>query len=416
MTLIRTALISVFIISALGVSTAYSQDITDVDAAFQEARELAFDGKRSEARELAYSILELSPDYHGVRILIARTYSWDGKYDEARKELEYVLENQPNHKDALSASIDNEIWAENPEIAVEIAIRATRFYPSDEDINLKRAEAHIANEQESEAIRVLNHIEDINPSSSQAQSLRQSIAISGQKYTLTAAYTGDRFSEVFDMQHKSYVQLSRRTPIGSVIGRVNYSHRFETNGIQPEIDFYPSLIDGWYGYLNFGYTTSSIYPQYRVGAELYKNLPKGFEASLGFRHLQFSGGGVTIYTGSISKYWRSWFFTIRPYITPSDVDFSRSINASARYYFSGPENYVTLSAGFGFSPEERRFQDVSGDVFFVRSDYISLDLFKEIQYDLAFFGGLSLANQELTFDPGNFIQIYTFNVGIQYKF
>jgi len=414
---LQPLLLIVFFISlVISVSSVEAQEIDNVDSAFQEARALAFDGNRSEARSLAYAILEISPDYHDVRILIARTYSWDGKYMDARRELDYVLKKQPNHRDALSAAIDNEIWSENPDRAVEIAKNATRFYPTDEPLNLKRAEAHIANNEEREANRILNLIADINPSSSEAQTLRKSLLTSGQKYTLTLSYTGDRFSEIFDPQHKSYVQLSRRTPYGSIIGRVNYSHRFETNGIQPEIDFYPSLIDGWYGYLNFGYTTSSIYPQYRAGAELYKNFPKGFEASAGFRYLNFERGSVTIYTGSLSKYWRSWFFTLRPYFTPNDAGTSRSINASARYYFDGAENYVTLRGGLGFSPEERRFQDVDGDVFIVRSDFVGIDFLKTLRYNLGVFGSFDLANQEFTFDPGNFNRIYTMNAGVQFKF
>ncbi len=415
----KAALLSVFILligSMLIAENVVAQQIEDIDAAFEEARQLAFDGNRTQARELAYRILEESHDYHDVRILIARTYSWDEQYSDARRELEYVLKSVPNHKDALSALIDTNIWADNPTQAVEVAVIATRFYPSDEELNLKKARAHISNDDERQAHAVLDIVDGFNPSSAPSRELRRSLIRSGQRYTLTAAHTQDWFTDVFDPAGKSHFQIGRRTRYGSVISRINYSNRFDTQGIQPEIDFYPSLVNGWYGYLNVGYSTSTLFPNFRFGAELYKNMPKGFEASAGVRYLNFVNGSVIIYTGSLSKYWRSWYFSARPFFTPSSFGVSQSLNLTARHYFNGPRNYITLTSGFGFSPEERRFQDVSGDVFLVKSQHIGLNGFKALRYDTAIFGGVDISNQELSFDPDRFIQIYTLNIGIQYTF
>lgn len=394
----------------------YAQQVDNVDEAFLEARELAFDGKRAEARELAYAILEITPDYHGVRILIARTYSWDGQYNQSREELAYVLAAIPDHKDGLMASIDNEIWAENPDEAVKLANEATRYYPVDGSILLKSANAHHSAEMDREAVRILNRVDQINPSNSEARALRRSIRVSSQNFTLTGSYTYDHFSEVFNPAQKGHLQLSGRTPIGSVIGRLNYGNRFETIGFQPEIDFYPSIADGWYGYLNIGYTNSSIFPEFRAGAELHKRAPSGFEFSAGFRYLKFQNSDVMIYTGTITKYQGNWLFTLRPYVTPSSVGISRSMNLLARRYFAGPENYVTFRGGFGFSPEERRFQNVSGDVFFTESQFIGVDIFKSLSFNLAFFLSFDAATQELSFSPGDYTEIYTFNSGIQLKF
>lgn len=394
----------------------YAQQVDNVDEAFLEARELAFDGKRTEARELAYAILEISPDYHDVRILIARTYSWDGFYDQSREELAYVLQDTPDHKDALMASIDNEIWDENPEEAVNFSNEATSYYPVDIPILLKSANAHHSAEMDREAVLILNRIDQINPSNSESMALRRSIRVSSQNFTLSGSYTYDHFSEVFDPAQKGHIQLSGRTSIGSIIGRLNYGNRFETIGFQPEIDFYPSIADGWYGYLNVGYTNSSIFPEFRAGAELHKRAPSGFELSAGFRYLKFQNSDVLIYTGTITKYQGNWLFTLRPYVTPSSVGISRSVNLLARRYFAGPENYVTFRGGFGFSPEERRFQDVSGDVFFTESQFIGVDIFKTLSFNLAFFLSFDVARQELSFSPGDYTEIYTFNSGIQLKF
>ncbi|MEX2602055.1 MAG: YaiO family outer membrane beta-barrel protein [Balneolaceae bacterium] len=404
------------LLATIHIQNGFAQQITSVDSSFQQARELAFDGEREEARELARAILEIAPDYHDVRILIARTYSWDQQYDDARRELEIVLDAEPGHLDALSAAIDNELWGGQPQQAVIIATDATRRHPTNENLLLKRVEAHIASGQESEARQILNLAEQLNPRNEQIQELRRRITISGQNYTLSASFTYDQFSDIFDPWKNSYLQLGRSTPIGTVIARLNYADRFGSTGIQPEIDFYPGIADGLYAYLNFGYTTSTLYPGMRIGGELYKRLPGGFEASFGFRHMRFESSDITIFTGSLSAYYRTWYLSIRPYLTPGSSGLSRSFNLTLRRYLDGPGNYITIRGGFGFSPEERRFQDVSGEVFLVRSQYVGLGLFKALRHNLTLFGSVDGARQELRFDPGRYIRVFTFNIGTQIKF
>lgn len=413
-TYFKTLILLLLIAAVLPLNTK-AQVVENVDQSFMEARELAFDGEREKARKLAYAILEISPNYHDVRILIARTYAWDGEYAKAREELNYVLDHSPEYKDALFAAIDNETWAENYEAALAYSKQAVRYYSVNVDVLLKRAKTLNTAGREQVALQVLNQIERIDQTSPEAKDLRQSIKAARQDYTVTAAYTYDTFEDIFDDIHKSYLQISRRTDYGSVIGRVNYQNRFSANGLQAELDFYPSIADGWYGYVSAGLSSSSLFPSFRSGAELYHNLPNAFEVSLGFRYLNFSND-VWIFTGTASKYWGSWLFTLRPYITPSSVGVSRSISFLARKYISGPENYVTFRGGFGFYPEERRFQDVSGDVFFTESQFLGIDGYKELRYNLSVFLSIDAARQELTFDPGSFINVFTLNGGVIVKF
>lgn len=396
--------------------TVSGQEVTNVDHAFERARELAFDGQREEARALCDAILEISPDYHGVRILKARTYSWDGEYAAARRELRYVIDRSPQHKDAFSALIDTELWSENYNEALEAARQATGYHSLDEALLLKLATVYNTLDRQNEAINVLNQIKSINPSNKDAAGFRRSIQASSQNYIFTASFTNDSFSEVFDAWNTGYMQLSRSTPIGSVIGRLNLANRFGSTGIQPEIDFYPSIAAGWYGYLNFGITSSGIFPSTRYGAEIYHRLPWGLEASLGMRHLRFTASNVTIFTGSLTKYYGNWMFTGRPYVTPSDVGFSRSVSLLARRYFRDADNYVTLRGGFGFSPEERTFQQDVGEVFLIKSRFIGIDGYKSLRFNFLIFASADVTRQELRFDPGAYLTRITFNAGFAYRF
>lgn len=397
----------------------YAQEVDNVDEAYLEAQELAFDGKRAEARELAYAILEISPEYHDVRILIARTYSWDERYMDARRELEIVLDHTPDYRDALMASMDNERWAENYNAAKEVADRSTRLYPIDVEILLKSANVYYNAGDERTTLRLLDRVDQLSPSNRESADLRKNITLTSQNYTLSGSYSYDWYSvsDAFDPSQISYLQLTRRSSIGTFMARLNYADRFNTTGLQPEIDFYPNIADGWYGYLNFGVADSFIFPRYRTGAELHKIMPKGFEVSAGFRFLKFQNADVIIYTGTLTKYQGSWLFTIRPYFTPSSgVGWSRSVNMRARKFLGGPDNYITFRGGFGFSPEERRLQDGSGNVLFVQSQFLGIELFKSLRNNLALFSDFDVTRQELSFSPGDFTRIYTLRGGIQVKF
>jgi YaiO family outer membrane protein len=82
---------------------------------------------------------------------------------------------------------------------------------------------------------------------------------------------------------------SRLTKFGTVIGRVNYANRFQTDGLQAEVDAYPRLSNVFYTYVNAGYSENAgVFPKYRAGFSLYANLPKSYEAEAGWRYLYVS--------------------------------------------------------------------------------------------------------------------------------
>ncbi len=98
-----------------------------------------------------------------------------------------------------------------------------------------------------------------------------------------------------------------------------------------------------------------MFPQWRGGFSLYANLPKSFEGELGFRYLKFSGDPTWIYTGYLGKYYKSWLFGVRAYLTPGTFTSvaSTSYTASARYYYGSADDVIGLNLGYGISPDDR---------------------------------------------------------------
>src|SRR5688572_17150878 len=93
-------------------------EYTGVDETFKVARNEIFLGNRERGIELLKNILERSPDYYDVRILLARTYAWNNHYDSARIQLAIVLSAEPQMEDALTALVDVDTWDDRQEDAL----------------------------------------------------------------------------------------------------------------------------------------------------------------------------------------------------------------------------------------------------------------------------------------------------------
>jgi YaiO family outer membrane protein len=151
-------------------------------------------------------------------------------------------------------------------------------------------------------------------------------------------------------------ELSRRMRPGTLVGRVNLAERFGESGVQVEADAYPRISERVYGYVNAGYSEAEIFPEWRLGAELYGTVARGWEASAGFRRLEFTDESVTLYTGSVGRYQGSWYFSARPFVTPDDGETSVSGTVLARRYYGDGRSFATLVAGAGTAPTEAPIQ------------------------------------------------------------
>lgn len=171
-------------------------------------------------------------------------------------------------------------------------------------------------------------------------------------------YEYEEFEQNLDPWHQYSLQYTRRTGRGSVIGRVNFGDRFGRTGEQYEIDAYPRIRKGTYAYLNAGYSESTIFPEWRFGAQIYQSLPNKWEGSVGVRRLLFQNSNVTLYTGSIAKYRGNYYISLQPYFKETETgDFSKSGQLMIRRYYRSADDYLTFRGGYGESPEVDIFLD-----------------------------------------------------------
>lgn len=390
----------------------------DPDTAFEKARELAFNEHRKEAQDTLLLILAKYPNYNDIREFLASTYSWDGSYKKAKKEFAYVLKNDPSRLTTWEAAIKNELWSESPFSALEMANDALKLFPKNQDLLYLKASAEDSSNNKQEALLTIEQLLKQNPENEKAKAYKESLINELSNNIIGIRSSVDVYSEVFDPMEFYLLEYVRQTKYGSIHGKFNFSRRFESSGLQFEIDLYPRIMKGLYAYMNFGMSDSFLFPEIRYGGEIYKSLPKGLEASVGFRALQYSST-TTIYTGSLGWYTGNDYWSFRGYVTPGDSGSSKSGTLTYRKYRSDARNYLGIEAGMGFSPEIFRF-DFEGNentIINLKSQKLNFGYYftsKNTKNAWGIQAGVS--HQEISFDPGSYFWIYSFSLSWDIKF
>ena len=375
------------------------------DTSFMKAREIAFAGDRVAARDSLKLILSAYPDYADVRNLLAKTYSWDGNYDKARNEFNTIISKEKLNLEVWEAAIKNEIYAENYYIALGLSNKALLYFPDNLEIKALHEKAEIG-------ITVAKTVEEVIYLDAEAgETTNNAIGVSA---------AADVFDVIYDPMIYASIYYNRKTKYGAIIPRINYSNRFQTNGVQYEIDAYPKFSKKLNAYLNYGFSNSEIYPNHRAGAELYANLPRAMEASLGVRYLDFNTSSVFVYTGSFGMYRGNYYFSLRPYVTPSaNNTYNISGNLLARKYFKDKYNFLGVNLSYGYASDLKQFKNgsvvLAETLLYLESQQIQIEYQFTIKENPSVYrASMGITRQELSFDPGKFF--YAASIGLDYQF
>lgn len=331
---------------------------TSSDDLLAAARKAAFDKKNYEqAKQLLYQALKQSPDYADVKIFLGRIHTWTNNPDSARYYFRSALATNAGYEDAAVGYADLEYWENNNAASLAVTETALKLNPSSEALLFRKARALNAMRQFSAADSAVQQVLRINRNNSEARLLADRIKELSAANKIGISYDYVYFDKQFaDPWHLVSLDYTRATSIGSITGRINYANRFRENGLQYELEAYPHISKTFYSYVSLGYSDKvGVFPQWRGGFSLYVNLPRSYEGELGFRYLKFSGDPTWIYTAYLGKYYKSWLFGVRTYLTPSSTvsAVSSSYNASARYYYGSADDVIGFNVGYGISPDDR---------------------------------------------------------------
>lgn len=342
-----------FVFVALLLAGPFGVLRASADDEVSRARALAFSGAqhRGEALSLLQARLAKVPDDGDALTLYGTILSWEGRYDEGRQALQKVLDRNPDHSDALPAMLNLELWSDHPARAEQLAREALRRHPNDPSLLMFLARAQRNQNHEKESAQTLDEVLKVSPSNQEARELRRRMVYQARKWEVSYDFTYDWFSSVFDSQKESTLSLRGPTPVGSAIGRVSRADRFGDHSYQLSGEIYPHIRPGTYAFLTVGGSPDSVlYPQYFVGGDLYQSVGHGFEASGGYRRLQFTDD-VNIFTAALYKYYGNWLYSGRIYLTPDDLGVSKTGVFAARRFFGdeGVHDYLEFRFSYGAS-------------------------------------------------------------------
>ena len=385
----------------------------DPDVAFANARKLAFNGKKTEAEVSLRLILQKYPNYDEIRLFLATVYGWDKQYKLANEEYQKLVLKDKTKKDYWIGYIKNEIWADQPLKAIDLANQALEILPNNPEIIILKATAEKDNNELDKASQTITAFLKDNPNQKEALEFKSNLTSNLATNQISFKYAQDIFSKIYDPMTYYTLQYGKSTNIGSIFARYNFNKKFGEYGSQIELDAYPSIAKGLYAYVNIGYSNSPIFPAWRYGFQMYKSLPKSFEASIGFRSLKFGDRYTNIFTGSVGKYIGNSFIFVVPYLIPSNEGMSKSVSVTYRKYRATANQYFSVSTGFGFSPEINRFGFDSAyqPIVGLKSQKLDVSNTFKIKNNRNFIGaGVSVVHQESIFDPGKYFWITSFSL------
>lgn len=347
----------------------------DSDALFKQARNAAFEQKDyPQAVRLSKKALERSPDYTDIQVFLGRLYTWMDETDSARMVFQDIWKRKVTDEDFYLAYGSLEYWADQYPEALKIVDQGLQHQPGSETLLLLKAKVLTADKQYHPAKTLLDKLLKTAPKLEEARALSNRLRDQASANEIGLTYNLMHFEKQFEEDwHIIGLSYKRATAFGSLIFRTNYANKFGTNGFQYELEAYPRISKTFYMYMAAGYSnTDGIFPKFRTGASLYANLPASFEGELGFRQLHFSDN-VWIYTASVGKYYRNFWFNARTYLTPGEQKISHSYAGTVRYYLQGAEDYVGLLLGTGISPEENRDNLLGDNLYKLKTFKAGLD-------------------------------------------
>lgn len=345
--------------------TISAQQSPTADELFLKARTTAFEQKDYLASiALAKQALEKAPNNTEISVFLGRVYTWNKDIVSARAVFEDLRNKGVKDEDFFIAYSSLEYWNDQNTNAIKLIDEGLANHPSSEPLWLLKAKVYFGMNNYAEAEKATASLLLINPKNTEARALAVRIGEFSSKNEVGITYNYSHFDKQFaDDWHIVGVSYKRMTSLGSVILRGNYANKFAQNGTQIELEAYPRLSKTFYLYVGAGYSEDvGLFPKYRTGVSLNANLPHSFEAEIGYRQLYFTNN-IWLYTASVGKYYKNFWFNLRTYISPDNKNISHSYTGTVRYYTKSSRDYFAFQIGTGISPEENRNNLLENETF-----------------------------------------------------
>lgn len=326
---------------------------------FSRVRVLAEADRLDEAETLAYALLEDLPDYDDVKIYLSLIHGRKGEYATGLSMVGSVLQRKPAAEDALRARCSLLFWSEDWSSLLEATDEALEYIPGDPDLLYKQAIARFKLDNADEALNILDDLLAGDPGNEQATQLRAEILASLPVPEVFARYMFDHFRQPYNRRWHM-LTLGGNYPIapGTISPYFNMGHFISegetflsTTAFQLNADAYLDITPKNYMLLGYGIGTGTYLPRHRAVIHVWQSLPAGWSVSAGARYFYFDQHYL-FYAVGVDKYLGDYWFDLKNYIFSKAYGVSVSSYLTVRRYLANKYNYLSVTVGYGTSPDE----------------------------------------------------------------
>lgn len=302
---------------------------------------------------------KIAPTYLDYYLLLGRNYDLVKKNDSARFYYKYYIDKSPTNDDALNYLINLELETKNYKEAESIIDKAIELHPESKNFEQKKLTVLQLQKEQKREYEYLKKLQLKNPNDDAVTQLIFQMESKLKSDRLGATYSYTTFDRKgYGPWHLLGFQYIRERQWGSLTGHINYADRLSSgqsiaNGIQYELESYLFTSKNNYSYLGAAYSNDLVFPKLRLGYSFYQNFKKGWEGDLGIRYLKTQDNDFTTVVLGAGKYIGSYWINLRTFIQSDNNNWYPAVSLNIRYYFDTRFDYVTLTSGYGSSPEER---------------------------------------------------------------
>lgn len=236
--------------------------------------------------------------------------------------------------------------------ALHFANEAIRYYPESENFQQRRA-------------LNLEGLKDYEAATKAADSLARKwpsadnkdyaalMASKGLKNQFGLYYLNSNYDYVSANYNIATVEYRRYFKKGSWAARANYAGREQGTGLMGEAELYYTHNKSLYSYALAAFGNKIVFPQIRLGYSIFKTFGKEIEGELGARYLMTDSANAITGVVSVAKPFGDFWVNMRAYLISDEGDFNTSFNLTTRYYMNQRQDYLSLIAGLGTSPDDR---------------------------------------------------------------
>jgi YaiO family outer membrane protein len=296
---------------------------------------------------------------------------------------------------SVAAQVAAELDAGRVASAEELARQALVERPTDTTLLVLHARALDRLGLRKDARLDLNAALRIDPGNDAAHRVRNALRPE-RPFTFGAGFGSEKLSNNEIPWKETSLALAYHTPVGLLAVRRTRAEPVGIQDDQYEVEAAP-VFGATRANVAVGYAPDAVlFPETRVAAEVYQGVGAGVELSIGGSRLDFAGGDVAVYTGSLTKYYANWVFTLRGYATPDSLGRMGAVHGGFRRYY-GPDGTSFFGVRYSLGSVREEVRDVS-DLEILDSSVVHADMNSSVARWLGISTRFSYGLDELTGD------------------